>query len=99
VPAIVDSFPTRRSSDLYVDGQAISDLHGDDRAWPTGVTCLDCRVEASVLGFGVNDAAVFARMSASGDRYQLNRVENDNVQIQRRSEEHTSELQSREKLI
>ena len=67
----------------YVDaGRAISDLDGTDRAELTGKTCVDCRVEASVDGFGVPEVGLFLRQSGTS-RYELVLLTNGNLRIRR----------------
>jgi lysophospholipase L1-like esterase len=44
---------------------AISDLHGQDEAQENVASCLDCSVQATVTTYGVAEAGVFLRSSAS----------------------------------
>jgi outer membrane protein assembly factor BamB len=67
----------------YVNGgQAVSDLDEPNLAAIVGHDCADCRIEASVVGFGVPETAVFLRGSA-GDRYDLVLLGSGRLQIRR----------------
>lgn len=74
------------TSGLWVtSGAAISDLDGDDLARALPAACADCRVEASVLGFGVPEAALVLRsqVNAPRDRYDLVLMGSGRVQVRR----------------
>ncbi len=73
----------------YTDGRAITDQHGDERAGIGSVSCRDCSMQASVIGFGVPELGVFVRAQASAsparfdDRYDLVLVSSGDVQLRR----------------
>lgn len=70
---------------FYTDGRAVSDHSGGDRATENASACSDCRVQVSVLGFGVAETGVFLRApsAGSGDRYDFVLLSNAHVQIRR----------------
>src|SRR5690606_40170253 len=91
------SFPTRRSSDLYAVPDSVLDIMGDSSALAV-VTFMgrekadeaDKLIKRLESLFGA-DPVSFHKMdeATAGDGYT----------VLRRSEEHTSELQSRENLV
>src|SRR5690606_41629706 len=79
------SFPTRRSSDLLRAAAAV--VVRDEQVIPAVALEHERRLDRTGLGLGVVDQD---RARALGQRVPLLRL---------RSEEHTSELQSRENLV
>src|SRR5690606_41708153 len=93
------SFPTRRSSDLYADWSAIiADLERIDGTHINDRRQLDQRIH-DVLA--QHSAAAMLTPGPLQTHYSLLTAlcaNRDVVSLYRRSEEHTSELQSRENL-
>src|SRR5690606_41908587 len=97
VPWVLRSFPTRRSSDL------LEDFDGVRRRWLVHVDFLETADERAVL---LEVLAVFL-VGGRTDAAQRARGKRRLEQVRRihratrggRSEEHTSELQSRENLV
>ena len=63
-----------------------SDQNGADLAYVPSVSCRDCSVEASVVGFGVPEAALVLRVQNghSPDRYELVLLGSGHVQLRRK---------------
>src|SRR5690606_41791370 len=97
VPRDLHSFPTRRSSDLEADalgklppplpelpeGATESDV--EQVVWQQLRTCFDPEIPVNIVDLGLVYECVLSRSAEGGYRV--------------RSEEHTSELQSRENLV
>lgn len=67
----------------YTDGRAITDADTLDLARVSSLSCADCRIQASVLGFGVPVVGVFVRGGAGTDRYEAALTGSGTVQIRK----------------
>ncbi|HVE85332.1 MAG TPA: hypothetical protein VND93_20910, partial [Myxococcales bacterium] len=67
------------------DGRAYTDSTGADLAFTSGASCADCRVEANLIGFGVQEVGVVARAQAASpkDRYDVILRPDGHLQIRR----------------
>ncbi|WP_228530934.1 MULTISPECIES: sialidase family protein [Myxococcaceae] len=76
---------TQVSGVYFTDGRAASDRDSGNQAYANGATCRDCRVEATVLGFGVPETGLFLRAPAlrPDDRYDAVLLGDGRVQVHR----------------
>src|SRR5690606_40438126 len=89
-PRVLHSFPTRRSSDLNQARQAIAELQAELPHLPAE---LAAALEPSLARLGeFSGTELLAAGKLAGDPHAL-------LLQAERSEEHTSELQSRENLV
>src|SRR5690606_41690133 len=98
-PACLHSFPTRRSSDLYWVGPHWLRIRRSDDP-QVGVLARGEEIKRLRASVDVDAARAEELARTLADtRARLEALERSQVEAQARSEEHTSELQSRENLV